>query len=105
MMNHEKAMYSTIEFSFTLSEFVASPCVLPFDDARYVPPTPEQVQFLQHYLGLSLEALRAFLGDKDALRSYDIDRNGWRRMLYAARLADVHHDVEQAQLAARQAFA
>ncbi|MDA0385567.1 hypothetical protein [Vibrio owensii] len=98
-------MYSTIEFSFTLSEFIASPSVLPFDDARYVPPTPEQVQFLQHYLGLSLEALCVFLGDKDALRSYDIDKNGWRRMLYAAELADVQHDIEQAQLAARQAFA
>lgn len=100
-MSSEKAMYSAVEFSFTTSEFIASPCVLPFDDAHYVPPTPEQVQFLQHYLGLSLEALRVFLGDKDALRSYDIDRNGWRRMLYAAGLADVHHDIARAQLAVR----
>lgn len=104
-MSSEKAMYSTVDFSFTLSEFIACPCILPFDDARYVPPTPEQVQFLQHYLGLSLEALRTFLGDEDALRSYDIDKNGWRRMLYAAGLADVHYDIAQAQLAVRQTVA
>ncbi|EJE8675709.1 hypothetical protein M5236_004424 [Vibrio parahaemolyticus] len=96
-MSSEKVMYSNVNFNIDMQDFIQSPCLLVPTDPRYVPPTPEQVQFLQHYLGLSLPALRAFLGDAHGLESYDIDVSGWRRMLYAGGFADVHYDIAQAR--------
>ncbi|ALR95839.1 hypothetical protein AT730_24840 (plasmid) [Vibrio alginolyticus] len=56
-MSENNAIYSNVTFDVTLEALLESPCLLRPCEAGYQPPTPEQVAFVQHYIGLSSEAL------------------------------------------------
>ncbi|EIO4563775.1 hypothetical protein LQM11_004414 [Vibrio parahaemolyticus] len=90
-MSENNAIYSNVTFDVTLEALLESPCLLLPCEAGYQPPTPEQVAFVQHYIGLSSEALTHFLGED--VTSSPISASGWRRMLDAANLINVQQDV------------
>ncbi|EHH1077099.1 hypothetical protein J7I01_002744 [Vibrio parahaemolyticus] len=90
-MSENNAIYSNVTFDVTLEALLESPCLLLPCEAGYQPPTPEQVAFVQHYIGLPSEALAHFLGED--VTSSQISASGWRRMLDAANLINVQQDV------------
>ncbi len=90
-MSENNVIYSNMNFDVTLDELTNSPCLLLPCEEGYQPPTPEQVEFVQHYIGLSSKALTRFLGED--VPSTHISASGWRRMLDAANLIDVQRDV------------
>ncbi len=90
-MSENNVIYSNLDFDVALDELTRSPCMRLPCEVGYQAPTPEQVRFVQHYMGLTAEALTRFLGED--MTSSQISASGWRRMLYAANLANVQQDV------------
>ncbi|MEZ9042912.1 MULTISPECIES: helix-turn-helix domain-containing protein [unclassified Vibrio] len=110
-MSEDKTLYGKFEQSMTLVDLIESKCALPLSSPDYVSPTPEQIKWLRTYLGLSQAKLGYFLGKtvtpkgcsivrkwetaSDKKEHREIDANAWRRMLYAAGLANPSDDVKQ----------
>lgn len=106
-MSEDKAIYGSI--ATDISDLVNAQCALPLSDPQYISPSPEQVKLLRNYLGLSQAKLGYFLRmpvdrkgcsmvrkwetPRDKKEHRKMDDNAWRRMLYAANLANPMDDL------------